>query len=137
MGVVAGDIIEVTYNHPTLGSGVLFPKSAEDSKYDLGGFRSTDDANMVDGSGAMIDQKQRKRCFFEITAAWDANNREELEKMNALAEHPVPADWTITSVNKTVYGMKGIPVGDIEGNGNAGTFPLKVSGGGKMKKIVG
>jgi hypothetical protein len=136
MATVAGDIIEVTYNHPTLGSGVFYPKSAEDSTYDLGGFRGADDANMVDGSGATIRQLNRVRWSFEVVCASEMNVRQDLENVTALAASDVEADWTITHINGTVYGGKGAPVGDIQANGNAGTFTLKVSGGGVMKKIV-
>ena len=59
MSVIGGDILEITFNHPTLGSGIIFPKAAEDSTFDLGGFRSNDDAAGVDGSGEMIDQSDR------------------------------------------------------------------------------
>jgi hypothetical protein len=136
MATVAGDIIEVTYNHPTLGSGVFYPKSAEDSTYDLGGYRGADDANMVDGSGATIRQLNRVRWSFEVVCASEMNVRQDLENLTALAGSDVEADWTITHINGTVYGGKGAPVGDIQANGNAGTFTLKVSGGGVMKKIV-
>lgn len=134
---VGGDIIEITYNHPTLGSGVIYPKAAEDSSFDPGGFRSNDDANMVDGSGAMIDQMNRARWRFECTVAWDMNLREDLERIADLAASPVLADWTFSHINGTVYGGKGKPVGDIAGNGNAATFPLIVAGGGKLSKISG
>jgi hypothetical protein len=137
MGAIGGDITEITYNHPTLGSGTIFPKGGEDSTYDLGGFRGADDANMVDGSGAPIRQLNRVRWSFEVSVAWDMNNREELEKLTALAGDPVEAEWTITHINGTVHGGTGAPVGDMQGNGNAATFTLKVSGGGKLKKIVG
>ena len=82
---VGGDIIEITYNHPTLGSGVIFPKAAEDSTFNPGGFRSTDDNNMVDGAGNMIDQMNRSRWSFEGTIAWDMNVAEDLEKIVAQA----------------------------------------------------
>lgn len=134
---IGGDIIEVTYNHPTLGSGVIYPKAAEDSTYDLGGFRSSDDANMVDGGGNMIDQMNRVRWSFEVVVAWDMNTNTELEKIVNLAADPVPAEWTWSNANGTVYGGTGKPVGDQQGNGNAATFTLKVAGGGKAKKIVG
>jgi hypothetical protein len=134
---VGGDLIEITFNHPTIGSGVIYPKSAEDNTFDTGGFRSNDDANMVTGSGEMIDQMNRARWSLETTVAWDMNTRNDLEKMSELAESPVQADWTITHVNGTVWGGKGKPVGDQQGNGNAATFSLKISGGGKLKKIVG
>lgn len=132
---VGGDIIEITYNHPTLGSGVIFPKSSEDSNYDLGGFRSADDTNMIDGGGNMIDQMNRVRWSFEVVVAWDMNLREDLEKVVELASSPEQSEWTFTNLNGTVYGAKGKPVGDYQGNGNQSTFTLKVSGGGKLKKI--
>lgn len=137
MSVIGGDIIEITFNHPTLGSGIIFPKAAEDSTFDLGGFVSNDDANGVDGSGEMIDQLNRKRWSFEGTVAWDMNTREDLEKLQSLSNDPVQAEWTMTHINGTVYGGTGKPVGDLQGNGNAATFALKLAGGGRMKKIIG
>lgn len=132
---VGGDSIEITYNHPTLGSGTIFPKSAEDSNYDLGGFKSDDDKNMIDGGGTMIDKLSRARWMFEVLCAWDANVDLTLEKIAALAAHPVPANWTFQNINGTVYSGLGKPVGDIAGNMNASTFTLKVSGGGILKQI--
>lgn len=136
MSFVGGDIIEITCNHPTLGSYTFFPKSGEDSTYDHGGFRSDDDENGLAGNGQMIDKMNRKRWFFEAVIANDQNNNLEDEAINALAASPEPGDWTITHANGSVYGGKGKPVGDIQTNANAATFPLKVSGGGKMEKIV-
>lgn len=133
---VGGDITEITFNHPTVGSGTIFPKSAEDSTFDLGGFRSNDDGNMIDGGGNMIDQMNRVRWSFESTVAWDMNVDETLEKLVSLASSPDQADWTFTSINGTIYGGKGKPVGDLQGNGNAATFALKISGGGTLKKIA-
>lgn len=133
---VGGDITEITFNHPTVGSGTIFPKSAEDSTFDLGGFRSNDDGNMVDGGGNMIDQMNRVRWSFESTVAWDMNVDETLEKLVSLASSPDQADWTFTSINGTIYGGKGKPVGDLQGNGNSATFALKLSGGGTLKKIA-
>lgn len=134
---VGGDIIEITYNHPTLGSGVVFPKASEDSTYDLGGFMSTDEANMVDGGGNMIDQQNRKRWFVQAVVAWDMNEREDLERLTDLNASPIPGEWTFTHINGSVYKGTGKPVGDLQGNGNAATFTLKVAGGGKAKKIAG
>jgi len=137
MSRTAGDIIEITFNHDTLGSGTVFPKVGEDSTYDLGGFRSDDDDSMLSGDGEMIDKLTRKRWSFEVTVAWDQNIDTELETINDLAASPVLADWTFTHINGTVYAGKGKPVGDLQGNGNAATFTLKVSGGQKLVKIVG
>src|SRR5687768_3512777 len=103
MASTGGDILEVSYSHPTLGSGTIYPKSAEDSTFDLGGFRSGDDANMVDGGGQSIRQLNRARWSFEVAAAWDNNQREELEKITALAGDPVEADWTISHISGAIY----------------------------------
>lgn len=130
-----GDIVEITFNHPDLGSGTIFPKSNEESSFNLGGFRSDDDQNGITGSGEMIDKMNRVRPSIECTVAWDMNVREDLEKVSAMAESPKLADWTVTHVNGVVYGGKGKPVGDYTGSGNNATFPLKVAGGGKFKKI--
>ncbi len=133
---VGGDILEITYNHPTLGSGILRPKSAEDNTYDQGGIRTGDDANMIDGGGNPIWQKNRVMGFFEAVVANDQNTNEELEQMIALAADPVEAEWTFSLINGTVYGGTGVPVGDLQGNINQATFTLKVAGA-SFKKIVG
>jgi hypothetical protein len=134
---VGGDIQEIRFQHPTEGSGVLFAKSAEEAKYNLGGPRSNDDNNGVTASGEMIDQINNTRWSFENTCAWDMNTRDDVDKVSRMAESPLLADWTITHINGAVHGGKGKPVGDIEGDGNAATFPLKLAGGGKLKKIAG
>lgn len=136
MSAVGGDIIEAAFNHPTLGSGVLFPKAGEDSTFDLGGFRSDDSDDMVDGSGNYIDKLTRKRWSVEMTMAWDNNSRLELEKVNAMAASPVPATWTISHVSGAIYKGQGKPTGDLKGNGNNATFPLKIAGGSILKKIA-
>lgn len=135
MPVVHGDILEVTFNHSVIGSGIFYPKANEESKYDLGGFRSEDDANGVDGGGNMIDKMSQSRWMFEVPISWDANDKETLEKLNALAASPISAEWGITSINGTVYSGTGKPVGELSGNGMNGTIQLKVSGGGKLKKV--
>lgn len=136
MAAVGGDIIEITYNHPTLGSGTYYPKSGESFTLDLGGVKGNDDANMVDGGGNTIRQLNRTRWSCEGPVAWDSNVALELDTVTALAGDPVEADWTISHINGTVWGGKGAPVGDVQGDTNAATFTLKISGGGKLKKIV-
>lgn len=133
---IGGDILEVTYNHPTLGSGVFYPKSNEDSTFDLGGFRGQDDANMIDGGGRNMRQLNRVKWSFEILCAWDMNTVNELQNLTDMAKDPQEADWTITSVNGSVWKGKGAPVGDHNGNGNPATFTVKVSGGDVLKKII-
>lgn len=134
MGVVGGDITEVTFAHPLLGSGVFSPKAGETNTFDLGGFRNDDDAQGITGNGTLIIKKTRTRASFEVVVAWDANLKEELGVLTKLAESNVETNWTITSSNKTVWGIKGIPVGDVQGDGSAATLTLKVAGG-SMKRL--
>lgn len=136
MPFVAGDITEITANHPTLGMKTFYPKANEAFTYDLGGVRSNDDEAGITGSGDVIRQMNNNRAFFEGPIAWDANDNEELEFLNALAADPTFADWTVSGINDAVYGLKGFPAGPIQGDTNAGTITLKVSGS-KMKKISG
>jgi len=133
---VGGDIIEVTFNHPTLGSGTLKPKSSEDSTFNTGGFRSADDASNVAGDGTPINSINRMRWSFEVVISWDMNNANEIEILEQMSGSPDDADWTFTVINGTVWGAKGRPVGDLSGNGNTALISLKASGGGKMKKII-
>jgi hypothetical protein len=133
---VGGDIIEITWNHPTLGSGVLYPKAGEDNAYNPGGVQTASDVDMIDGGANPIWSMGRKRGYFSALIANDQNQGQELEKMIALSGDPVPADWTFSIINGCVYGGKGKPVGDMEGNINKATFPLRVESG-KFKKIVG
>lgn len=133
---VGGDIIEVTYNHPTLGSGVFYPKASEDSTFDLGGFRGNDDANMVDGGGRNMRQLNRVRWSFEVLLSWDMNTARELQTLTAMAKDPQEATWTMTSINGSVFQGTGAPVGDINGNGNPSTFTLKVAGGLELTQII-
>ena len=133
---IGGDVTEITYNHPTLGSGRFNPKSNEDSTFDPGGFRSEDEASGIAGNGEIIDKMNRVRWSCEAVVVWDMNNANELDIAKKLASSPVPAQYTISIINGTVWKGLGKPVGDIQGNANASTFSLKLSGGGEMKKIL-
>lgn len=136
MASVGGDITEITYNHPTLGSGSFFAKAGEDSEYQLGGLRNDDEATGVSGDGGMIIKKNRNRWHFSIKVAWDMNNRKDLDKAVELAKSAALADYTFTHSNGTVWAGSGIPVGELMGNGNTATFDLKIAGGGVLKEQV-
>ncbi len=131
---VHGDIIEVAFNHPTLGSGVFNAKANEGNTFDPGGIRTSDDANMITGSGSLMYQKNRVVGTFEILVENDMDVRQDAQKAADLAASPLEADWTITLINDATFGGKGTPVGDIQPDLNAGTFTLKVNGPG-FKKI--
>ena len=136
MPAVGGDITEITYNHPTIGQGTLFPKANEGNTLDPGGIRTSDDASMIDGTGQPIWHLYRVRGSLEILCANDMNTRNDIEVVRQLQESSLPADWTFTMINETVWGCSGKPVGDIAADVNASTFTLKIASG-NFKKIVG
>lgn len=133
---VGGDITEITYSHPTKGTGVIFIKAAEDSTFNLGGVRSDDDMNGVDGGGRGIYKLNRQRWSLDVTVSWDMNTGLDLEDLSALAADPLDGTFTVSHINGSIYGGTGRPVGDIAGNGNSSTFPLKLSGSGVLKKLA-
>ena len=122
-----GDIDEVTVNHPTLGSKTFFPKANEGNTYDLGGIRTSDDADSVAGGGQGIWVKNRKLGFFEVVVANDMNINKELEFASQLAADPLEGKWTFSMLNGAVYTGTGMVVGDLNANTNDATFTLKVS----------
>jgi hypothetical protein len=138
MGIVSGDITEITINHPAIGgTKVWFPKANTDSTFDPGGIRTNDDQGAIDGGGRKINQKNRVGWELECTLGWDMNSTNELDTAEKLAASPVDADMTISHINGTVWAGKGTVQGDIKGNGNTGELPIKLGGGGKLTKIVG
>jgi hypothetical protein len=134
---LGGDITEIRWSHPVLGSGVWFPKAGEDNTFDPGGFRGNDDANMVDGGARTIRQLNRVRWSADVVISCDMNVANEDQQAKKLAAHPVEAEYIISHINGSVWKGKGAPVGDIQLNTNQSTFPIKIAGGGEMKKISG
>ncbi len=131
-----GDIIEITYNNANIGSGVFFPKSAEDSTYDTGGARTSDDNNMICGNGTAIYQQNLQRPSFAVKIAWFmGGNDDSLATLSALTTDPNETAWTFTNINGVIHKLTGKQVGDLTGNGNTSTIDLKVAGSGVLQII--
>lgn len=135
MAFVGGDILEITVNHPTVGSFTLDPKGAEDGTFDPGGIRKNDDANSVTGSGQDITIMNRVRWSVETTVGWDMVTNEEMEKLAQIAASPVPAQFTFSHISGAIYKGTGSVVGDIQPNSNAATIGVKFAGGGTLSKL--
>ncbi len=133
---VHGDIREITVNHPTLGSRSFFSKANEGNTYDQGGFRNSDDNSNIASNGDLIIQKNQVSGMLEALIENDMNVREDADFINQLAASPTQGTWTFQVVNGTVWQGRGVPVGDIQPDINAGTFTLKIVAG-RFKKIVG
>jgi hypothetical protein len=133
---VHGDIKEITFNHPTVGSGTLFPKANESNTLDTGGYRTNDDANQIVSDGSLILQKNRTRAFFEAMVENDNNLREDMRKVVEITESPLLAEWTISLIGGAIYKGSGQPVGDLQTDLNTGMFTLKVACD-RIEKISG
>lgn len=136
MGAIGGDIKEITFTHPTIGSGSFFPQSNQNNTIKLGGVQSVDDENLIDGSGEIVETKIRTRGFVEVVVSNDMNTREDLVKAQALQASNVQADYQIAMQNDTVWSCKGAIVGSLEGDTNTTMFTLKIAYS-KIEKIIG
>lgn len=130
---VGSDVKEVTYNHPTYGSGRILFKAGEDSTMVTGGVRRT---NAVDGSGGTIGSMVAVPWSFEGTAVYDDNKQLDTETISNMAGSPEEATWTIAYLDGRIYTGKGTPDGDDTSfSGKDATFTLKISGGGKLSLL--
>jgi len=130
-----GDILEVSYKHPTLGQGVLAVKSDEDSELDLGGFRTADDEKSIASNGEDIPVMTRSRWSATFVMAPDFTTAADQQAVTDMAGNAVPAEWTITHITGAIYRGTGRPVGDVKAAFKAGTIQLKISGG-SIAKLV-
>jgi hypothetical protein len=133
---IGGDIIEVTYSHPTLGAGTLYCKAKEDVTIDPGGYRSDDESSGITGDGQMIDIINRVRASVDgLPIVWDMTDQDELQKLADMAASPVLANWTINHINGKIWGGKGKPVGDVQGGTNTALVTLKLAFSDTLKSI--
>ena len=130
-----GDLVEITCNHPTLGSFTFATKSNESYTLDPGGYRSNDDANAISGSGTMIDQVNRVRWSFEGPLVADFISDNEIKNLPLLAESFELATWTFSHISGVVWRGKGKFVGDIQVDTNTAQLSSKIAGGGKLEKL--
>lgn len=132
---IGGDIIDVTCNHPTLGSFKFATKSNESYTIDPGGYRSNDDANMVTGDGQFIDQVNRVRWSFEGPLQVDFASGNEIDNLPALAESAELGTWTISLISGVTLRGLGKHVGDVQVDSNNAQLSVKIAGGGKLEKL--
>lgn len=136
MSFIGSDILEATYNHPTIGAGSLFFKSAEDGTTKRGNYETNDDDNSITGDGQPIYTMNRVRWSFETPpVAWDMTDQDEQKRLVDMASSPLEADWTFQMKNGAIFAAKGKPVGEIPGNTNTAMITLKVAGGGLLREI--
>lgn len=135
MAYTGGDLLEVSYNHPTLGSGSFFVKSGEDSEVDLGGFRTEDDDQGIAGDGQMIKKLNQVRWSVEAPIAWSKTTTNELEILTNIAADPLDANWTFRYQDGSAFVGEGTVVGDLKGATQGSTVPIKMAGGGRLRRL--
>ena len=72
--ISGGDLIEATYNHPSLGTGTFNFMGSEDGTFMLGGFSTADDTAKIDGAGNAIWTMNQKQWTVEGVISWDMNS---------------------------------------------------------------
>jgi hypothetical protein len=135
MAVIGGDIVDISVSHDTVGVFSLRAKAAEDATRDLGGLRNADDANSLDGGGQNIIIKNRVRWMFEATVSSDDNVAEDMQKIKAVAESNLEANYTFTFASGVTLGGTGTFVGDIQDATNTATMTVKMAGAGVLNKL--
>ena len=135
MSVIAGYIQEITFNHPTVGSGVLFTIQDSDATIDTGGIRSADEMSGVDTGNRMIDQKTLNRWMVGCEISNSLTGTQEMEKLSQIAASPEEAEFTFSHISGVVFRGKGQIVGDIAPNITTAKLAVKFSGGGQLARI--
>jgi hypothetical protein len=131
---VFGDCVEITCQH-VLGRFSYFPKANESFTIDKGGIRNNDDANQITSNGQLMIQKNRTRWSVEGPIAFDQISDDQMTTLNQITESPITGTWTFSFLSGGIYTGNGMPVGDLQGDSNAGTMTLKIVGGGILAKI--
>ena len=135
MSYTGGDLLEISFNHPTEGSGSFFVKSGEDSEVDLGGFRKEDDDQGIAGDGQMITKANQRRWSVSAPIAWSKSGTNELEVLTNIAESPLDASWTFRYQDGVSLVGDGTVVGDLTGATQGSTVPVKFAGGGRLRRL--
>lgn len=132
---IGGDVIEAVCAHPVLGTYRFAAKANEAFTLNKGGIRTNDDANGITGGGVAIYQKNRQRWSLEGPIAVDMVSDNEMAGLDALAAHPAPGTWTLTTISGAVYKGTGVPVGDLNVDTNTAQQTLKIAGSGQLQKL--
>ena len=97
-----------------------------------GGRKSNDDDSNITSAGQRIDTKNRYPWSLEPTIG---ANDGDIDFLQALTDNTVEGQWMATFANGQTRTGKGIPVGDLALNQNAGTIGFKIAGSGRFEII--
>jgi hypothetical protein len=130
-----GDCVEITCVH--LNTTYRFsPKANETFNTDRGGVRVNDDASQVTANGQIMRQLNRVRWMVDGPIAADSISGYEENALELMSASPALGVWQFSYANGAILVGTGSPVGDIQYDSNSGQINLKVSGGGKLEKVI-
>ena len=126
--VTGGDLKEVRFNNPDVGSGKFNSKSGETHTLMLDYYRTDDDDTNIDSGGNLLNLKSLKPGSYEFSIINDERNpnRQELETLVALSGSFSDTTWSFTSVNGIAYTATGNVVGDLALDRSKAMIPGKV-----------
>lgn len=122
---MGGDILEVTFNNADVGTGSFRPKAGEGNTFDPGGPRNAD-TKAITSQGKRIVTKNMVPGFFQILLENDFKVNKDIEKLAALAASLNPTTWTISHISGAIYQGEGDVSGDIVGDLDKATVPLRI-----------
>lgn len=128
---IGGDISEISFSNPEVGTGFFYPMSGEEHSLDKGGFRSEDN-KAIDGSGRLIQSMKRAVGTLEVVAS-NSTETGDYDNACAIAASTAETTWTIAMLNGDVWKGTGVIQGDIKLNTYKTNFTLTVVSGAGFK----
>lgn len=132
MGIVAGTIKELSFEHNEFGSRTFECKSGEDAGFMPGGFKNNDDDGNIGGNGTRIIQLDRYPWSLEVTILAKPG---DLVYLQNVSQSPEEATITVTFADNDVKSGTGQPVGDLQENKQTAVMSLKIAGSGTFDSI--
>lgn len=129
MAKIGGDLLQITVQHPTAGSKIIYGVAGESTTIKLGGIENEDNG-AVDGGQNLIISKRNVAGYIQGPFANDNRAAQaEFEFMQVVAASPVEAVFTFAYIDGEIYSGSGTPVGEITLDAKAATFQMKVTSG--------
>lgn len=132
-----GDMIQISWNDPNLGSGTFYGKSGEDTTVNTGGAMTDDSDTNIDTAGNFINTMRLIPWKISSTISWDMINpqRREIEMLKKLTGTVNSQDFVFTNINGVNYTGNGKVVGAVEGSAKDCTMTITFMGGGTLAQI--
>jgi hypothetical protein len=129
----SGDTLEITIEHPDVGSRNFSTKADQDVIKDIGGYTAELQMN---GNGTGHKKMSAKPWELSGIESETDDIAGDQEFLQAVQDSPDLATITWQHILGTVYSGQGTLTGDLKHNTNAGYTGLSIMGPGKFKKIA-